>query len=166
MMPFEGDLTSIGNGTLLLALAATFAHAFVAGEAPGLRRTFAAVAPAALFAALSIVMDGPPRLSIALAAAAAGEALLAQRDDRTRVPAMVAFGAAFLMLAWMLVGALAIALTSGALTPRLGIAALGTAGLVAGAVLAFLPAGQGLPPAFAPALRHLGSIIVALAVLA
>jgi hypothetical protein len=166
MMPFTGDLTSLGNGTLLLALAAAFAHAFIAGEAPGLRRSFAALAPAALFCALCVTLDGPPRLSIALAAAAAGEALLARQDARFRVPAMVAFGVAALMLLWLLVGALAIALTAGSLTPRLGLAALGALGLAAGAVLAFVPVAKSLPPAFAPALRHLGAIIVSLAALA
>ncbi|MBX3531878.1 MAG: hypothetical protein KF849_14810 [Rhizobiaceae bacterium] len=165
-MPFTGDLTSLGNGTLLLALAAAFAHAFVAGEAPGLRRTFAALAPAALFCALCVVLDGPPRLSIALAAAAAGDALLARQDERFRVPAMVVFGVAALMLLWLLVGSLALALTAGTLTPRLGLAALGALGLVAGAALSFTPAAGKLPPAFAPALRHLGAIIVSVAALA
>jgi hypothetical protein len=166
MMPFTGDLTSLGNGTLVLALAAAVAHAYLAGEAPNLRRTLVALAPAALFCALCVVLNGPPRLSIALVAAAAGEALLARQDDRFRVPAMVAFGVAALMLLWMLVGALALALTAGTVTTRLGIATLGAAGLVAGAALAFVPAARSLPPAFAPALRHLGAIIVSLAVLA
>lgn len=162
-LPFEGGISSLGNGTLILALAAAFAHAFIASEPPTLRRIFAAAGPAIVFCTLCVVTNGPLRLTLTLLALVAGEALLAQKDERFRAPAMIAFGIAGLLLLWTLVGAVALVLAAGAFSPRVGFAVLGAVAILAGAALSLAPGMPTLPPAFAPALRHLGVILLSVA---
>ncbi len=166
MMPFEGGISSTANGTLLLAVAAALIHVMGGGHASPLRRTAAAAAPAGLMAILSLIVGGPILLALSLAAAAAGEALLAQDRPKMRATARAAFGFSAVFAA-VLVGQAA----AGGFVPamRLTLAAGAWLLMLAGMLPAFFetlrllhggPSGQA-----AVALRHAGAIALGLAVL-
>ena len=172
MMPFDGGIASTENGTLVLALAAAIVHFFAASQGPSMRRTFAAAAPAALLCALCVTLAGPPYLSIGLAIAAAGEALAAQENERLRFATITAHVAASMVFAWMITAPLLVVLgghasSGGALMTKLMWAGFGVIAFVVGVALPFLArlSGETLLPAVAPAMRHLGTIVVAAAVL-
>lgn len=69
-------------GSLLLSLVAAFLSCFLLSQPPSARRTGARVLAAALLAVLSYLQDGPLLLTGTLLVFAAGDAFLAQDDDR------------------------------------------------------------------------------------
>lgn len=79
---FEYGLDSPQFGSFLLSLVAAFLSCFLVGHAPSARRTGARVLAIALLAVLSNVVGGPLLLTGALLVFAAGDAFLAQDDDR------------------------------------------------------------------------------------
>lgn len=166
MMPFEGGPASIGNGTLLLALAAALIHAVGGPLASPLRRMAAAAAPAALMAVLCATLPGPALFLIAMAAAAAGETLLLADRPRARAAARAAFGFSLVFTLILLGQAVAGGFVP---APRLGAAAAAWLALLAGALPVFLDAAQARLGAAtgraATALRHAGVIALGLAVL-
>lgn len=78
----EYGLDSPQFGSLLLSLAAAFLSCFLLGQSPSARRTGARVLAVALLAVLSYLQGGPILLTGTLLVFAAGDAFLAQDDDR------------------------------------------------------------------------------------
>lgn len=79
---FDYGLDSPQFGSLLLSLVAAFLSCFLVGQQPSARRTGARVLAVALLAVLSTIQGGPLLLTATLLVFAAGDAFLAQDDDR------------------------------------------------------------------------------------
>lgn len=79
---FEYGLASPQFGTFLLSLVAAFLSCFLVAHPPSARRTGARVLAVALLAVLSNIIGGPLLLTATLLVFAAGDAFLAQDDDR------------------------------------------------------------------------------------
>lgn len=113
MMPFKGDFTSVSNGALLLSALAATLYLFVAEAAPSWRRTAVKAAPVLLLAVSSHAQGGPWLLTAALVACAAGDAALAQHDERSFLGGLAAF---------LLGHLLYVALFAGLWQPGMGLA--------------------------------------------
>ncbi len=93
---FEYSVDSPQLGTLVLSFAAAFLSGFLASAPPSARRTGARVLSVALLAVLSQIVGGPLLLTGALLVFAAGDALLAQDDDRASQLGLAVFFAGYL----------------------------------------------------------------------
>lgn len=96
MMPFPGGIDSLANGTLLLSAVAAFLYLFVQDRSPSWRRTAVKTAAVALLAVLAAVERGPMLLVAALVLSAAGDALLAQKEEKFFLAGLAGFLAAHL----------------------------------------------------------------------
>lgn len=83
---FDYGLDSPQFGSLLLSLVAAFLSGFLVAQPPSARRTGARVLAVALLAVLSTIQGGPLLLTATLLVFAAGDAFLAQDDERATRP--------------------------------------------------------------------------------
>ncbi len=88
---FQYPIDSPQLGTLLFSAVAAFIYLFLVAGTPSARRTGVKTLAIALLAVLSVLFDGPILLTIALLACAAGDALLAQDDERAFLLGLIAF---------------------------------------------------------------------------
>ena len=88
---FEYGIDSPQLGSLLFSAAAAFLYLFMVERPPSARRTGAKTLSVALLAALSVIVGGPLLLTAALLFCAAGDAFLAQDDERAFLAGLVAF---------------------------------------------------------------------------
>tara|TARA_R110002126_G_scaffold291803_1_gene459280 strand:- start:92536 stop:93246 length:711 start_codon:yes stop_codon:yes gene_type:complete len=88
---FEYGLDAPQPGTLLLSAVAAFLYLFMVAGKPSARRTGVKTLSVALLAVLCVLVDGPLVLTLALLACAAGDAFLAQDDERAFLPGLLAF---------------------------------------------------------------------------
>jgi uncharacterized membrane protein YhhN len=91
MRIFEYGLTSTPLGSLLFSAVAALVYLFMVNRQVSLRRTAVKTLSIALLAILSLTVGGPLLLTAALVACAAGDALLAQDDERMFLTGLVAF---------------------------------------------------------------------------
>lgn len=150
MMPFDGGIDSLSNGTLLFSLAASGFYLLVQGRPPSWRRTVAKTAATALLAVLAAIEGGPALLVAALALSALGDAFLAHDGDRALGDKAFMGGLASFLLAHLAYAALFVSVGGGL---EIVLAQIWRAGLVlvvavlAGILLRYLL------PAAGPALR-------------
>ncbi|MEM6462680.1 MAG: lysoplasmalogenase [Pseudomonadota bacterium] len=97
MQILEYGIDSPQLGSLLFSAAAAFIYLLMVNRPPTARRAAVRALSIGLLAALSTIVGGPLLLSAALLACAAGDALLAQEDDRTFVAGLFAFLAGHLL---------------------------------------------------------------------
>lgn len=97
MMPFEGGIDSLANGTLILSAAAALLYLAAQDRRPSPRRTVVKTASTALLALLAWIMGGPLLLVAALALSAAGDAFLAQEGERPFLLGLASFLAAHIL---------------------------------------------------------------------
>ncbi|WP_419906814.1 lysoplasmalogenase family protein [Hoeflea sp.] len=88
---FEYGIDSPQLGSLLLSAAAAFLYFLMVERQPSARRTGAKTLAIALLAALSVIVGGPVLLTAALLLCAAGDAFLAQDDERAFLIGLAAF---------------------------------------------------------------------------
>lgn len=88
---FQYPIDSPELGTLLFSAVAAFVYLFLVAGTPSARRTGVKTLAIALLAALSVLFNGPILLTVGLLACAAGDALLAQDDERAILAGLVAF---------------------------------------------------------------------------
>ena len=91
MMPFDGGLDALPNGTLLFSIAASVLYLLVLGRPPSWRRTVAKTAATGLLAVLAAIEGGPALLVVALVLSAAGDAFLAQDGERAFTGGLASF---------------------------------------------------------------------------
>lgn len=91
MMPFDGGIDSIANGSLILSAVAAFLYLLKEKEAPSVRRTILKTASILLLAVIAAVEGGPILLVIALLLSALGDALLAQDGERMFLGGLASF---------------------------------------------------------------------------
>lgn len=91
MQILEYGFDSPQLGSLVLSAIAAFIYLFMVARPPSARRTGIKTLAIALLAVLSVIIDGPLLLTAALLACAAGDAFLAQDDERAFLPGLVAF---------------------------------------------------------------------------
>mgnify|MGYP002621495771 CR=1 FL=1 len=99
MMPFEGGIDSLPNGTLILSAIAALLYLAAQGNEPSLRRTVVKTASTGLLALLAWIEGGPVLLVVALALSAAGDAFLAQDGERPFLFGLASFLAAHIAYA-------------------------------------------------------------------
>lgn len=91
MTILEYGLTSEPLGSLLFSAVAAFIYLFMVNRPAALRRTLIKTLAVAMLAVLAALVDGPLLLIAALAACAAGDAFLAQDDERMFLAGLTAF---------------------------------------------------------------------------
>lgn len=96
-MPFDGDLTSTANGTLLLSIVAAILYGFMQSGSPSWRRSVAKTAAVGLLAVLSFALGGPVLLTAALVLSALGDAALSRDGEPAFMAGLAAFLAAHLL---------------------------------------------------------------------
>lgn len=94
MMPFEGGVDSMSNGTLILSALAAILYLFARGRPAGWRRTVIKTAAVALLAVLAAIEGGPWLLIAGLALSAAGDAFLAHDGEKAFLGGLASFLAA------------------------------------------------------------------------
>ena len=88
---FEYAIDSPQLGSLIFSAVAAFLYFFMVEKPPSARRTGAKTLAVALLAVLSVVVSGPWLLTAALLFCAAGDAFLAQDDERAFLAGLAAF---------------------------------------------------------------------------
>jgi len=91
MMPFDGGVDSMSNGTLLLSGLAALLYLFALGRLAGWRRTVVKTAAVALLALLAAIEGGPLLLIAALALSALGDAFLAHDGEKPFLGGLASF---------------------------------------------------------------------------
>ena len=91
MMPFDGSVDSMSNGTLLLSALAALLYLFARGRPAGWRRTVIKTGAVALLALLAAIEGGPLLLVAALALSAAGDAFLAHEGEKPFLGGLASF---------------------------------------------------------------------------
>lgn len=94
MMPFDGGIDSLANGTLVLSVIAAVLYLPVQGRAPSWRRSLVKTASTALLAVLAYIQGGPALLVAALALSAAGDFFLSRAGERAFLAGLASFLAA------------------------------------------------------------------------
>lgn len=97
MMPFEGGIDSLANGTLLLSAVAALLYLPVQGRAPSLRRSFVKTVSTALLAVLAYIEGGPLLLVVALASSSAGDFFLSRDGEKPFLAGLASFLAAHIV---------------------------------------------------------------------
>ncbi len=97
MMPFEGGIDSLANGTLLLSAVAAVLYLPVQGREPSLRRSFVKTVSTALLAVLAYIEGGPLLLVVALALSFAGDFFLSRDGEKPFLAGLTSFLAAHLV---------------------------------------------------------------------
>ena len=91
MQILEYGMTSEPLGSLLFSAIAAFLYLFMVNQPATMRRTAVKTLAVAMLAVLALIVDGPLLLIAALLACAAGDAFLAQDDERMFLAGLVAF---------------------------------------------------------------------------
>ena len=96
MMPFDGGVDSVANGTLLLSGLAALLYRGARHYASPLRRMIVKTLAVALLAVLAFIEGGPLLLVAALVLSAAGDAFLAREGETAFLAGLASFLAAHL----------------------------------------------------------------------
>ena len=91
MMPFQGGVESIENGTLIFSVALAVAYAIVLDTPPRLVRTAVKALAVALLAVLAGIEGGPALLVVALALSAVGDACLSRDGEKPFLAGLASF---------------------------------------------------------------------------
>jgi uncharacterized membrane protein YhhN len=91
MMPFQGGIDSLANGTLFFSAALALFYLLVQARQPSARRTMAKAGSIALLAVLAFIEGGPLLLMIALLFCAAGDAFLAHDGEPSFLGGLASF---------------------------------------------------------------------------